>query len=230
MIGIYKIVNILNGKFYVGQSREIEERFRKHKRGFKVERLAKLPLYVDMKKYGVDNFRLEVIEECKVDELDEKERYWLHELDAKTNGYNQSNEPQPMHDKDFAKKHGKHFTEWNNKMWAKDSYREMMSKKTRLRNQEYMKDPVNRAKAAKRLKKYTDEIKMPVGQYTKQGELIATFEGVREAERAMDLPNDSIGKVCRGVKYRKTANGFVWKYLQENSVETIESGESQLVE
>lgn len=230
MIGIYKIENILNGKFYIGQSRNIAERFIKHKNGHKAERLAKLPLNVEIKKYGVENFKFEVIEECSIDELEEKERYWLYKLDAKTNGYNQSNEPHPMHDEDIAKEHGKILTDWNNKMWANEYYRNKITKNSKEYATNVMKDPVKRAEAAKRLKKHTDKIKKPVGQYTEQGELIATFDGVREAERAMNLPNDTIGKVCRGVKYRKKAKGFVWKYLQEKSVETIESDGSQLVE
>lgn len=82
---IYKITNLLNGKIYVGQTqRSFEERISEHKHHGK--------LYVDreIKKYGWENFKAEVIEECQtVEELNEREIYWIAELNTlKPNGYN----------------------------------------------------------------------------------------------------------------------------------------------
>jgi len=42
-----------------------------------------------LKKYGVDNFTWEVIEEVAKDELTEREKYWITFYDTKTYGYNQ---------------------------------------------------------------------------------------------------------------------------------------------
>lgn len=39
-------------------------------------------------KYGVDNFIFEVLEECKQEELNEKEQYWIKYFDTFENGYN----------------------------------------------------------------------------------------------------------------------------------------------
>ena len=42
-----------------------------------------------IQKYGVNNFIFEVIEECSVDMLDEREKYWILKLNTLTpNGYN----------------------------------------------------------------------------------------------------------------------------------------------
>ena len=85
MIGVvYKITNRLNGKIYVGQTtRPVEERFRGHKSG---------SLFIDreIQKYGVENFSLEVIEECETQEqLREQEIFWMVELNSiYPNGYN----------------------------------------------------------------------------------------------------------------------------------------------
>ena len=81
---IYLITNIINGKKYVGQTiRPVEERFRGHKSG---------NLFVDkeIQKYGVENFSLEVIEECKtIKQLREREIFWMVELNSiYPNGYN----------------------------------------------------------------------------------------------------------------------------------------------
>lgn len=85
MIGIYKITNILNNKCYVGQSNNIERRFKEH--CYKGS-TSKIPLDIAIAKYGRENFILEVLEECELDELNKKESFWIHKLDTINNGYN----------------------------------------------------------------------------------------------------------------------------------------------
>ena len=114
-----------------------------------------------------------------------------------------------------ASKRAEIISEYNKIRWADPEHREKMLEQLRKNRVKIAENPENLLKAVKGLKKYTNSIKLPVGQYDKEGNLIATFEGIREAERAMGLPNDTIGKVCRGVKYRKTAAGFIWKYLDK---------------
>ena len=85
MIGIYKITNKINGKSYIGQSIDIERRWREHKKNIGS---SKNPLYLDFKKYGLENFSFEILEECKVKDLDEKEIYWIKRYDSHNKGYN----------------------------------------------------------------------------------------------------------------------------------------------
>lgn len=91
MTGIYKIVNKINGKVYVGQSVDIVERWKQH--GYKAFNQNELAynsaIHAAFRKYGIENFELVVLEECAVSELDERERYWIQELDCLSpNGYN----------------------------------------------------------------------------------------------------------------------------------------------
>lgn len=72
MIGIYKITNS-KGKIYIGQSVNIEIRFLKYKQ-LNCKRQPKL--YFSLKKYGVENHIFEIIEECSIELLDEREIYW----------------------------------------------------------------------------------------------------------------------------------------------------------
>ena len=51
MIGIYKITNLVNGKTYIGQSNNIERRFKEHQQ--KGE-LSRIPVDIAIKKYGKD--------------------------------------------------------------------------------------------------------------------------------------------------------------------------------
>lgn len=90
MIGIYKITNLINQKTYVGQSNCIERRFAQHKSPYEHERFKDKPLYLAFKKYGIQNFSFEVIEECDEIQLNEREAYWIKNLKSlvRENGYN----------------------------------------------------------------------------------------------------------------------------------------------
>lgn len=91
MIGIYKITNLINGKVYIGQSINIEQRIRQHKCvSQKENKSAYFALYRAIKKYGFDNFNFEVIEECSKEKLDEREIYWIshYHSTVNENGYN----------------------------------------------------------------------------------------------------------------------------------------------
>ena len=85
MIGIYKITNTINGKVYVGQSVDINRRWRQHKNSE-----LDYPLYKAFKKYGIENFTFEVLEECTITELNERERYYIQLYDSCHFGYNQT--------------------------------------------------------------------------------------------------------------------------------------------
>lgn len=90
MIGIYKITNLKNGKVYIGQSRQTEKRWQQHKTKAKFLEEEKWynPLYLDMNSIGIDNFLFEVIEECTIEELNEKEEYWIKYYNSQEDGYN----------------------------------------------------------------------------------------------------------------------------------------------
>lgn len=91
MIGIYKITNKINQKIYIGQSIDIIERWKQHNyKAFNQKEIAyNSAIHSAFRKYGVENFSLEILEECTVQELDEKEKYWIEKLDSLVpNGYN----------------------------------------------------------------------------------------------------------------------------------------------
>lgn len=80
MIGIYKITNLVNGKTYIGQSNNIERRFKEHQQKGESSRI---PVDIAIKKYGKDMFSYDIVEECKLEELNEKETYWIKKISYK---------------------------------------------------------------------------------------------------------------------------------------------------
>ena len=87
--GIYKITNITTNMCYIGQARNIKERWREHmKCGLGIDTPANNQLYRDMKKQGLSNFTFEILEQCPVAELNEKEAFYINTYDSKNYGYN----------------------------------------------------------------------------------------------------------------------------------------------
>lgn len=85
---IYKITNKKNGLIYIGCTiNSLEKRFYEHLyRCFKTDYKSKL--YNSIKKYGVDNFIIELIEECDLNVIYETEKKYIKELDSYYNGLN----------------------------------------------------------------------------------------------------------------------------------------------
>ena len=73
MIGIYKITSPTK-KVYIGQSVNIERRFSTYKRNNPINKQPRL--YGSFKKYGIENHKFEIVCECEIFELNEKERYY----------------------------------------------------------------------------------------------------------------------------------------------------------
>lgn len=92
MIGIYKITNIINGKCYIGQSVNIHKRWNNHKSACYNTNAHEYNyyLYRAMRKYGIENFTFEIIEECSQELLDEREIFWISYYDSYVNGYNET--------------------------------------------------------------------------------------------------------------------------------------------
>lgn len=92
MIGIYKITNLINGKSYIGQSVDIHKRFNAHRSvAFNSnDKNYNYPLYRAIRKYGIENFSFEVLEECSMSELNNKEIYYISKYNTHGKfGYNQ---------------------------------------------------------------------------------------------------------------------------------------------
>ena len=87
MIGIYKITNKINNLSYIGQSTQIEQRFREHKKSYNWYREKNKKLYKDILEYGIDNFSFEILEECSIEELNDQDQYYIKYYNTYPNQY-----------------------------------------------------------------------------------------------------------------------------------------------
>jgi len=77
--GIYIIENNINGKCYIGQSKDIIDRFRSHTIFSNLKK--PYPLYRAFKKYGLIEFSFFVLEEVEDEyNLTSREQYWYDKL------------------------------------------------------------------------------------------------------------------------------------------------------
>ena len=88
MIGIYKITNKINNLSYIGQSTQIEQRFREHKKSYNWYREKNKRLYKDIVEYGINNFSFEILEECSIEKLNDREQYYIKYYNTYPNQYN----------------------------------------------------------------------------------------------------------------------------------------------
>lgn len=202
---IYKIYNDINDKVYIGQtSLTIEERFSSHIKKSRTAVGQKTHLYRAFNKYGIEHFFIEAIEETE--NLSEREQFWIKHYDSYNNGYNSTlgGEGVPKLDYDLVVElYQKYQNASEVARQIGGSDRHAICKILKARGVKVIStEEISRRKNSK-----------PIGQYNKNTlELIATYPSATEAGRAIGKTAPHIIKCANGT--RKTAYGYVWKYLE----------------
>lgn len=202
---IYKITNQINKKIYIGKTLEtIEERWRQHIKDSKRVRIEKRPLYSAFNKYGIDNFTIEIVEECSVKEIDERERYWIEYFRSFKEGYNATlgGDGRAYCDYDLIYtlfKQGLNLKEISKKLgYGTDTCSKAL--KTFGITKEQV---INNGR---------DKIRKSIIQLDKDTEeIIQVFPSLKAAFASLGKQSSGhIAEVCKGK--RKTAYGYKWKY------------------
>lgn len=136
MIGVYMIKNKLNGKVYIGQSKDIKRRFREY-----ANRTGKVDTVIHraLEKHGVDAFEFSIIQECGINELDKLEIEHISNFksNVKRYGYNVTNGGKGYNGK-FTKTHRRNMSE--SKIGENNpNYGKSISEITRARRSESLK-------------------------------------------------------------------------------------------
>lgn len=209
---IYLITNKINNKKYVGKTeRSLQERWEEHKRHIYT---VNYPLYLAMRKYGLENFSIEVIENNIPSELiNEKEICYIQKYKSLTeeNGYNVSLGGEGMIKYDIETM----YALWQEGYTGKEIERKMGIGRTNL--------VLNRLKGAglitdediaKRVSEFSKKKNAdPVLQFDLDGNFIREYSSASEAGRINGWSSSNIRSCCRGEM--KTAYHYIWKRKYE---------------
>jgi group I intron endonuclease len=86
--GVYRWLNTINGKSYVGSSRNLQKRKSEHLRFLHSHRHHSIKLQRAWDKYGSNAFEFQILKSCLKENLLEHEQVTINALDAVSNGYN----------------------------------------------------------------------------------------------------------------------------------------------
>lgn len=209
---IYLRTNKVNGKQYVGQTKD----FKKRENSWRCLKARYANWYItgDREKYGLDNFNVVIIDHCETQkEAYELEQKYINELGTKyPDGYNFADGGKTSKGTKYRKevkqkmsesqkgKHNSPDTEFKKGMtpWIKGKKH---SKEANEKNRQ-----AHLGKISKKRK--------PVLQLTLDGDVIREFTHCEEAAQEMGFKSDeSIRKACK--ESWRTSGGFKWKYAED---------------
>lgn len=215
MIGIYKITNP-NGKIYIGQSVNIKlrfERYIKNMEGCKTQ----VKLYNSLKKYSPENHKFEILEECSLEQLNEREIYWGQY-------YNVLNKNLGLNLK-LGK--GKGSLSEETKLKIGNSLKgTKRSEETKLKmslkqiGRKYTEHNKLKMSLSKKGKKFSEDKKInmkgkrckPILQYDLQDNFIREWESFKQIKNELGYNNSSLCFCCKGIQ--KKSHGYKWKYKE----------------
>lgn len=233
MIGIYKITSP-SGKIYIGQTTNFTKRKNYYKNGAKPYQVR---IHNSLQKYGYDAHTIEFIEECLVENLNERERYWQDFYDViGENGLNcrltetkdksgfiseeskakmsEARQNRILTDKEKYRLKSlflgrTHTEETKNKISESNKGRKFTAEHIAKLPQNQKGKFRPKASEATKIKQSLNSPKSKVVyQYTMNGMFIDEYRNVSEAQRCLGISNVSSAALGR----IPSAGGFKWRY------------------
>lgn len=207
---VYKITNKVNNKVYIGiTSKGLSARWKEHL--YNAEHGCPFKLHNALRKYGKENFSIELIDFCNSwEELEEKERYYISEYKSLQDefGYNMTEGGDGTI--------GRYVTmETRDKIRQKALGREV-SEETREKLSEAGKVRTEGRIAYWESGKIGDNRRKPILQYTKEGNFIKEFEGINIAAKELGMSPTTI---ITALKHQNIVgskrNPYIWVYKYE---------------
>lgn len=204
-----------NGKRYVGQTRLKPEKRWNNGHGYDTQQHFKRAI----DKYGWDNINHVVL--CSVSSkefADFLERWFIAKWNTTNpdNGYNHakggSGPNGVLWDDDRKQAFSEHMSGENNPMYGRRHSPETIALMSKNRRGKYI-SPEMKEFWTSVLLKANKARQIPIRQLDLEGNLVATYAGITEAENITGFSHASIYKVCRGGN--DTAYGYKWEYVDD---------------
>lgn len=222
---VYKIINLVDGKFYIGSAMNFDNRIRTHLRELRNNIHINTHLQNAYNKYGKDSFIFHILEICTPDRLFEIEQYYL---DALNPHYNVSKSSYcPMKGRKHSQETLDKFKErepWNKgiprtdeeKFKMSETRKLMYSKMTKQEKLDIAAHLLEYSGKAFLGKHHTEENKKNLRELRKSKKRIICintgeiFEAQIDIQRKYGLRQGHISEVLNGK--RKSVKGFIFKY------------------
>ena len=202
---IYQIVNDINDKVYVGKTNfSLEKRFKEHCKDVFNRKYEKRPLYSAMRKYGVEHFHIELLEET--DNPEEREKYWIEQKHSYENGYNATKGGD-----------GKSYLDYD---LIVSTYQRLQNIAKTAKELECDSGHISKILKEKGIKVLSTQEVMIQGHgqevepYDLEGNFIQSFPSFAAAGRFLKKTRSSQHIQECAIGKRKTAYGYVWKIAE----------------
>ena len=203
--GIYCIENLVNHKKYIGQSVNIYTRWGIHKSELRYNNHENPHMQSAWNKYGEENFKFYILEECEASMLDDREIFYISYYDTYNQGYNLTIGGQGTQGKKFSKRERKEISERLKGHEVSEETRE----KFRLHMTEQFNDEYFIQKYNEMMNKKKTKIKC----YDKNG-FLTIYDDIHSAARELNIEATNICKVLKGK--HKTSGIYTFCYENEN--------------
>ena len=215
---IYEFVNNINQKIYIGQALNYKQRIRAHK--FNLKQNKNTPFYNALKKYGWNNFSINIIEECKENLLNEREIYWIEEKKSLyPNGYNLLEGGNQAKHTDITKqkisngRRGIKFSDSHIENLRKSHLGYVMPEEQKRKISESNKGKVISEETKLKLK-HSQPYRRRVGRFNNEGILLVKYESIMDASIQLNCSPGNISECCNGKrKMKKILGTDILKFL-----------------
>ena len=134
--GAYLILNISNGKPYIGASVNIERRWRVHKCELRGNKHCNLKLQRAWNKYGEPSFTFTILEVCERGDIVDCEQRWIDQYDAVNSGYNILNFARSTQGRKFSPEAVERLRQAAKRIWSDPEKRRQLSDRIRVSQNE----------------------------------------------------------------------------------------------
>lgn len=192
---IYCIRNIINNKVYIGQTTNFRKRLIYHRHSLQKNKHCSLYLQRAFNKYGINSFKVEILEKSNTENLFNKEVYWIEKMDSsnRNKGYN-------------------YLIKSSSPWYGPRSEQHKLNLRKALKGRVVSEEVKNMLKTMN-IGRFVDGKSVnsrSIIQYDLKMNKLYTFDSINTAARKLNIGRRSISNCLNGRS--KSSGNFIWKF------------------